>query len=182
MEEHNDDLHRDYSREKVYGGVDKSAESGIINYAKASDVFAVSNYSDDSDIVLQNVADLLDNSDVGKIALSQLSEKGVKPIFDYSKVYHTNRGMQQGNTIRLYVHNIKNEKVAAQTVIHETTHLYYDIGQNQWAEAVCFAKEKMFLTGKPLTIAEKRYIVKLAKDNYPEFKWKKGGYVNGKWI
>ena len=30
VEEHNDDLHRDYSREKVYGGVDKSAESGII--------------------------------------------------------------------------------------------------------------------------------------------------------
>ena len=30
VEEHNDDLHREYSREKVYGGVDKSAESGII--------------------------------------------------------------------------------------------------------------------------------------------------------
>lgn len=72
--------------------------------------------------------------------------------------------------------------MAAQTVIHETTHLYYGIGQNQWAEAVCFAKEKMFLTGRPLTVAEKRYIIKLAKDNYPEFNWKKGGYINGKWI
>ena len=38
----------------------------------------------------------------------------------------------------------------------------------------------MLITGRTLTVAEKRYIVKLAKDNYSEFKWKKGGYINGK--
>lgn len=155
-------------------------ESSIINYAKATDVFEVSNNSENSNFELQNVVDLMEKSSVGRDALTKLSEKGVKPIFDYSEVRHTNRGMQQGNSIRLYARNIANERVAAQTVIHETTHLYYGIGQNQWAEAVCFAKEKMFITGRPLTVAEKRYIVKLAKDNYPEFKWKKGGYINGK--
>lgn len=162
--------------------VDKLTESSIINYAKATDVFEVSNNSENSNCELQNVVDLMEKSSVGRDALAKLSEKGVKPIFDYSEVRHTNRGMQQGNSIRLYARNIANERVAAQTVIHETTHLYYGIGQNQWAEAVCFAKEKMFLTGRPLTVAEKRYIIKLAKDNYPEFNWKKGGYINGKWI
>lgn len=162
--------------------VDKLTESSIINYAKATDVFEVSNNSENSNFELQNVVDLMEKSSVGRDALAKLSEKGVKPIFDYSEVRHTNRGMQQGNSIRLYARNIANERVAAQTVIHETTHLYYGIGQNQWAEAVCFAKEKMFLTGRPLTVAEKRYIIKLAKDNYPEFNWKKGGYINGKWI
>lgn len=162
--------------------VDKLTESSIINYAKATDVFEVSNNSENSNFELQNVVDLMEKSSVGRDALTKLSEKGVKPIFDYSEVRHTNRGMQQGNSIRLYARNIANERVAAQTVIHETTHLYYGRGQNQWAEAVCFAKEKMFITGRPLTVAEKRYIVKLAKDNYPEFKWKKGGYINGKWL
>ena len=43
------------------------------------------------------------------------------------------------------------------------------------------AKEKMHLTGKnELTISEKRYIIKLAKGAYPEFKWKKGGLKNGR--
>lgn len=160
--------------------VDISGKSGIINYARATDVFAVKNYSDNSNITLQKVVDLLEESDVGRTALSQLSEKGIKPIFDYSKVRFTNRGEQQGDNIKIYVRNMANERVAAQTVVHETTHLYYNIGQNQWAEAVCFAKEKMFLTGRPLTVAERRYIVKLAKENYPEFKWKKGGYGYGK--
>jgi hypothetical protein len=160
--------------------VDKLTESSIINYAKATDVFELFNNSENSNFELQNVVDLMEKSSVGRDALAKLSEKGVKPIFDYSEVRHTNRGMQQGKSIRLYARNIANERVAAQTVIHETTHLYYGIGQNQWAEAVCFAKEKMFITGRPLTVAEKRYIVKLAKDNYPEFKWKKGGYINGK--
>lgn len=160
--------------------VDKLTESSIINYAKATDVFELFNNSENSNFELQNVVDLMEKSSVGRDALAKLSEKGVKPIFDYSEVRHTNRGMQQGKSIRLYARNIANERVAAQTVIHETTHLYYGIGQNQWAEAVCFAKEKMFITGRPLTVAEKRYIVKLAKDNYSEFKWKKGGYINGK--
>lgn len=111
--------------------VDKLTESSIINYAKATDVFELFNNSENSNFELQNVVDLMEKSSVGRDALAKLSEKGVKPIFDYSEVRHTNRGMQQGKSIRLYARNIANERVAAQTVIHETTHLYYGIGQNQ---------------------------------------------------
>lgn len=76
------------------------------------------------------------------------------------------RARQLFSTLNRYARSDKlfGRNIAAQTIIHETTHLYYGIGQSQWAEAVCFAKEKMFLTGKPLTFAEKRYIVSLAKN------------------
>lgn len=173
-------------RERVYidskvktfdKSIEKSAESGIIkstNYAKATDIFDFDECK--GEITPQGIVDALEQTEVGKETLKQLSEKGCKPILDYSSKRFSHRGEQQGKTIKIYIDNIKSTRVAAQTVIHEATHLYYNIGQNQWAEAVCFAREKMFLTGRPLTWEERRYIVRLAKSAYPEFKWKKGGY------
>ncbi len=71
--------------------------------------------------------------------------------------------------------------MAAQTVIHEVTHQRYGIEKNQWAEAVCMAHEKMHITGRNyLTVSEKRYIVNLVRQAYPEYQWRKGGYVNEK--
>ena len=119
---------------------------------------------------------MLESNDIGKAAINQLKEKDVKPLLNYEYQRHSNRGRQWGKSIELYMQNIPNAKVAAQTVIHEATHLYYDIGQSQWVEAICFAHEKMFLTGRALTVAERRYIVGLAKSAYPEYKWKRGGY------
>lgn len=171
-------------RTEVYGysnkAVDKSNESGIINAAKVNDVFLFENELSDPNIDPQEVLDLLEQSEIGKTTLRHLAEMDVKPIIDYSPKFHTLRGEQQGNIIKIYMSNIANAKVAAQTIIHEATHLYYNIGQNQWAEAMCMAAEKMFLTGKPLTIAEKRYIIKLAKTAYSEYNWKRGGYGYGK--
>ena len=144
-----------------------------VNYAKAEDIFDFNKQATNADIDLQEVVDLLENSPVGRETLKQLKEKGVKPYIDYTKKPFTHRGSQYENNIEIYMNNISSPKVAAQTVIHETTHLFYGIGQSQWAEAVCMSREKMFLTGKPLTISEKRYIINLTKGNYPEFKWKK---------
>lgn len=154
--------------------VDSGNKGGIINYAKSNEIFE---YQDSriNNVHPQDITDLLEQSDLGKETLSQLSKMGIKPTLNYYKAPHTNRGSQSGKAINIYMNNISNAKVAAQTVIHETTHAYYGIGHSQWAEAVCFAKEKIFLTGRPLTVSEKRYIVKLARDSYPEFKWKRGG-------
>lgn len=176
-------LHYRRDRTEVYGyknKVDISENGGIINAAKANDVFLFAKEQVAANIDPQEVLDLLEQSEIGKTTLRHLEEMDVKPIFDYSKQRHTNRGDQEGNIIKIYMSNIANPKVAAQTIIHEAMHLYYNIGQNQWAEAICMAAEKMFLTGKPLTIAEKRYIIKLAKTAYPEYNWKKGGYGYGK--
>lgn len=157
--------------------VAKSAESGIIkskNLAKASDVF---DYTDVvTKITPDSIINLLERNEIGQQTIRMLEEKGVRPFLDYDYHHFSYRGEQQGKNIKIFVRNIPNSKVAAQTVIHETTHLYFDIGQCQWAEAVCFAREKMFSTGRKLTISELRYIVSLAKQAYPEFNWKKGGY------
>ncbi|MCM1463574.1 MAG: minor capsid protein, partial [Bacteroides sp.] len=160
--------------------VDFFGNGGIINIAKARDVFIFTEEQITANITPQEVLYSLEQSEIGKTALSHLKEMNIKPIMVYSKQRYTNRGEQRGNTIKIFMDNIPNVKVAAQTIIHETTHLYYDIGQSQWAEAVCMAAEKIFLTGKPLTIAEKRYIVKLAKAAYPEYNWIKGGYGHGR--
>ena len=41
--------------------------------------------------------------------------------------------------------------------------------------------EKMHITNRNyLTAEEKRYIIKLVKEAYPELNWKKGGYKDGK--
>lgn len=161
--------------------VAKLDKSGIIkdkNLAKASDVF---DYTDViGEITPESITKLLESNEIGQQTIKMLEEKGVKPLLDYGYHRFSYRGEQHGKNIKIFVRNIPNTKVAAQTVVHETTHLYFDIGQCQWAEAVCFAREKMFLTGKKLTVPELRYIVNLAKQAYPEFNWKKGGYGYGK--
>ena len=41
----------------------------------------------------------------------------------------------------------------------------------------------MYITDRnKLTAEEKRYIIKLVNKEYPEYKWKKGGYKNGKYF
>lgn len=161
--------------------VEKSQKTVIIknkNLAKASDVF---DYTDViGEITPDSITELLESNEIGQQTIKMLEEKGVKPLLDYGYHRFSYRGEQQGKNIKIFVRNIPNTKVAAQTVVHETTHLYFDIGQCQWAEAVCFAREKMFLAGRKLTVAELRYIVNLAKQAYPEFNWKKGGYGYGK--
>ena len=67
--------------------------------------------------------------------------------------------------------------MAAQTLIHEMGHYHYNIGNCQYAEAICFGLEKLHLTGKEkLTKNEWEYVKNLAIDNYPEFERRDGGY------
>lgn len=164
------------------GGVDKSGESGIINYAKTVD-HSVDGTPKVYHVSVEKVFEELEKSQVGRDAADYLDKNGIKPKFIYKAQSHTNRGMQNGNNIILYMDNIDTPLIAAQTLIHEVCHIKYGICQSQWAETVCFAKEKMHKENRTyLTIAEKRKLVKLAKDNYGEFQWRKGGQVGGKWV
>lgn len=75
--------------------VEKSAESGIINkqnsnFAKATEIF---NFSENiGEVYPQTIADALENSYIGQETLKMLSEKGVKPILDYSVNSFSYRG------------------------------------------------------------------------------------------
>lgn len=159
--------------------------SGIINQARGTGVFQSINMktlSSKTDISIDDIKQEMNNSPIGREVLEHIEKSDVRiQILQGVKAPEGERGSQKGKDIKIYLDEITNTRVAAQTVIHEMTHFYYDIGNCQWAEAVCFAKEKMHIEGRDkLTFSELRYIVKLAKDNYPHLEWKKGGYKNGK--
>ena len=157
-----------------------------MNQARGSGAFQSLNMrtlTSDTDISIDDIQTEMDKSPIGKEVLEQIEKSADVRIQVLQGVRAPNgeRGLQQGSNIVIYLDEIANVRVAAQTVIHEMTHFYYDIGYCQWAEAVCFAKEKMHIEGRnKLTLSELRYIVKLTKDNYPELEWKKGGYKDGK--
>ena len=159
----------------------------IINQARGTGVFQSINMktlSSKTDISIDDIKQEMNNSPIGREVLEHIKKSDVRTqILQGAKAPEGERGSQKGKDIKIYLDEITNTRVAAQTVIHEMTHFYYGIGNCQWAEAVCFAKEKMHIEGRSkLTISELRYVVKLARDNYPEFKWKKGGMLNGKLI
>lgn len=156
-----------------------------VNFAKASDVFLYE--KDDipatATIMPKDIIKNLKTSPIGRETIEYIKNNNVAVHLVYEKQWNSNRGDVFKNDINIYIQNTESERIAAQTVIHEVTHTRYEIGKCQWAEAVCMAQEKKHIIGRDeLTFAEKRQIVKLAKDNYPEFHWKKGGYKNGKYF
>lgn len=162
-----------------------NGRSGIINRAKGSGKFYSINMktlSSKTDISIEDIKNEMDKSPIGREVLKQIEKSDVIiQIKQGERAPNGERGSQESNIIKIYLDEIKSERVAAQTVIHEMTHFYYDIGNCQWAEAVCFAKEKMHIEGRDkLTFNELRYIVSLARDNYKNLSWKKGGYRNGR--
>ena len=149
------------------------------NLAKPTDIFNTSGLPSGIDITPEMILEELQTTEIGREAIDYFISSGIKPKFIYSPRYDGVRGEQYGTTINIFLQNTKSSRIAAQTIIHEATHSKFNIGQSQWAEAMCFAAEKMHIMGrKTLTIEEKRYIISLAKQAYPEFKWRKGGYGN----
>ena len=119
----------------------------------------------------------MQQSQVGINTINHIANRNVVIEMVTMKQYHTNRGYQQGNKIKIFLSNIKSKRVVAQTIIHEMTHYYYNIGNCQHAEAICFAMEKMHALNRDyLTEEEWKKMVQLAIDNYPELEWEDGGY------
>ena len=167
--------------------VEKSSRNDIINRAKGSGFFQSFNaktLSSKTDISIDDIKNEMNNSPIGREVLKQIGDSDAQiSLLQGIKSPEGERGSQQGNIIKIYLDEIPNARIAAQTVIHEMTHYYYDIGGCQWAEAVCFAKEKMHIEGRSkLTYAELRYVVGLARKHYADLDWKKGGYKNGKYF
>lgn len=168
----------------VLHSVVNGGKSAIINQARGTGLIQSLNMktlSSKTDISIAEIKQEMNVSSIGREVLEHIEKSDVTiQILQGVKSPEGERGSQEGKDIKIYFDKISSTRVAAQTVIHEMTHFYYDIGNCQWAEAVCFAKEKMHIEGRnKLTFSELRYIVKLAKDNYPELEWKKGGIIYG---
>lgn len=149
----------------------------ISNSAKAIDSMYLDVSKEEALYTREDLLSEMQTSEVGRDTIHRIAYSDVKisminhaQLFDY-------RGEQQGNNVKIYLANIKNRKVGAQTIIHEMTHYYYGIGHCQHAEAICFAMEKMHILNRNyLTEEEWKQMVKLAVDNYQELEWEDGGY------
>lgn len=160
---------------------ENSRYNDIINNAKILDLMI----SDKEDIEFkytkQELLEEMAESPIGQKTIDFIEKDNVAIQLDNNKQYHSNRGYQQGNTIKIFLDNTGSKLIAAQTIIHEMTHYHYNIGNCQHAEAVCFAMEKMHKERRDYLYKDEwERMVKLAVDNYPELEWEAGGYGNFK--
>lgn len=161
--------------------LDNGGESGIINKAKALDMFNDSAIAFNSPITTQQIIDELTATNIGRATLKDIENLPERIKLTYSYKENGVRGEQNGNEITIYLSNCANTKWAARSVIHEVTHYKYGIGQSQWAECVCVAQELKHARNRDyLTISELKTIISAVKDVYPEFNWRKGGIINGR--
>ncbi|MBQ8904858.1 MAG: hypothetical protein IJY85_00635 [Ruminococcus sp.] len=164
-----------------YRGLTSKSKNGRINYAKQLEMF---NYSDipSSEVLTPNmIINELNNSNIGKEIL-QVIETLPEPIkFTYGEHITGIRGKEERGQITIYLNNCKDVTWAARSLIHECTHYRFGIGQSQWAECVCVAQElKHARRRDQLTREELKTIIRAVKSAYPEYKWKKGGFINGR--
>lgn len=168
-------------RMSVSGYHKVKAANKISNKARATDLFDAFDMPENATITPETVFDELSKNKLGKDTLSTVENLPYILKFNYSSESSGERGREDRGLITINIANCNNSKIAASTIIHECTHYIYGIGNSQWAECVCFCKEKMFLTGKDkLTVAEKRDIINKVKKAYPELNWRRGGIVNGR--
>ena len=161
--------------------LDNGGGSGIINKAKALDMFNDSAIALNSPITTQQIIDELTSTNIGRTTLKDIENLPERIKLTYSYKENGVRGEQNGNEITIYLSNCANTKWAARSVIHEVTHYKYGIGQSQWAECVCVAQELKHARNRDyLTISELKTIISAVKDVYPEFNWRKGGIINGR--
>lgn len=161
--------------------LDNGVGSGIMNKAKALDMFNDSAIALNSPITTQQIIDELTATNIGRTTLKDIENLPERIKMTYSYKENGVRGEQNGNEITIYLSNCANTKWAARSVIHEVTHYKYGIGQSQWAECVCVAQELKHARNRDyLTISELKAIISAVKDVYPEFNWRKGGIINGR--
>ena len=150
-------------------------KNDIINKAKVLDLMVSDR--EDSIYSKQELLKEMTESPIGQKTIDFIEKDNVAIQLDNNRQFHSNRGYQQGNIIKIFLDNTGSKLVAAQTIIHEMTHYHYNIGNCQHAEAVCFAMEKMHKERRDYLYKDEwERMVKLAIDNYPELEWEAGGY------
>lgn len=137
-----------------------------------------------------DIINRLEQSYLGYYLVKQLVAKHTKIILNYTKdekkidEAHTSYGVTYHNNKKIELFMLSNQYTCTSkknyngidqamcAICHEATHLLLGIGGCQWAEAVCKASEIISLTNDCLTKNEKKRIVKWARDNYKQLKWK----------
>lgn len=161
----------------IIKNVAKTVDDDIMNKAKILDLMISDREDAESIYSKQELLEEMSESPIGQKTIEFIEKDNVAIQLDNNRQFHSNRGYQQGNIIKIFLNNTGSKLIAAQTIIHEMTHYHYNIGNCQHAEAVCFAMEKMHKERRDYLFKEEwDRMVKLAVDNYPELEWEAGGY------
>lgn len=161
----------------IIKNVAKTVDDDIMNKAKILDLMISDKEDAESIYSKQELLEEMSESPIGQKTIEFIEKDNVAIQLDNNRQFHSNRGYQQGNIIKIFLNNTGSKLIAAQTIIHEMTHYHYNIGNCQHAEAVCFAMEKMHKERRDYLFKEEwDRMVKLAVDNYPELEWEAGGY------
>ena len=151
---------------------------GATNQARITEAMILMNQSVlEPKYTKEAILDEMGRSPVGQDTIAAIENGDVTiRIFDTDRRDGC-RGDQSGRHIRIFSSNCLNLRVAVQTLIHEMAHHRFRIGGCQHAEAICFAMEKMHLTGRNYLLPDEwEYVKTLAIDAYPEYNWEEGGY------
>jgi len=120
----------------------------------------------------RNIYKELNKSEVGRATIKYIEDNNLNIELHYENVPEGVRGICWGQKqIEIYIPNTKTKLLTTQTLIHEVTHLKYNIRDTQKAETICFLKEKQHLKEK-LTIQDKKDTIKLIKKLYPDLPWR----------
>lgn len=120
----------------------------------------------------------LKNSDIGKRVLEYIEKNNVNVEIIYNKDSEEEYGLKGkyglnvGDDIYINARTCNTKKKIVETIIHEETHLEYNIGYDAHAECVCDYNALKHRKGE-LTGDDIRNIIKSVKKRYPEYKWRK---------
>lgn len=181
-------LARDRAREQAYGFNKSVSQKAVFaeklsvgNQRRASEIIQVLPKEKGDTFKPENLVKGLKKSDVGKETLEYIISENIDVQINYNPEITRNglMGRCYGKHIDIFGLNTKTKSETVKTIIHEITHIKYDIGGDQWAEAVCEMRALQHEKGI-LTIQDKRNIIKEIKANYPDMKWRQR--KNGKKI
>lgn len=146
-------------------------------YQESEGIYETYNNGSNDVIKPRNIKKNMQKSDVGREMLEYLEENNIPVKLLYgidnpNDVYGYYDPVD--DFIRIFVDKTVTIEKTAEIIIHEAAHRKYDIGDDQWSEAVCIAQEvKHRVRRNTLTSQEKRSIIKLSKELYPEFPWRR---------
>lgn len=120
----------------------------------------------------------LKNSEVGRHVLDYIDKNNISVDIFYDKdtieAYQMEKdfGIRLGKHIYINARTCNTKKKMVETIIHEETHIEYDIGGDMHSECVCdyyaLKHRKSELTSEDI-----RSIIISVKKRYPELKWRK---------
>lgn len=119
----------------------------------------------------------LKTSDIGRHVLEFIDKNKTTVDILYNKnsieekEMDSDYGRAVGNHIYINARSCNTKKKMVETIIHEATHIEYDIGGDQHAECVCDYYALKHRKGE-LTPTDIRDIINSVKNRYPEYRWR----------